>query len=321
MLSVNKSAASISKKMLHEPERLNIKCTRFKSGAYLIDTGNKATGGIQAGLYVTKICLGGVGNVSLTSMDLEEITLPAVMVSTDFPILSLLCQASGGYREAMEGWINFNVGSYNAIASGPARALVHEPKKLFEMIPYPDSAEEAVVVLQSEQYPNEKVADLLAEKCRVNPENLYLVLAPLSSMSGLIQVTGRSVENAMVKLHTLGCDGNSVKNACGIAPLPPLKSTRMVPDDMLSYGSIVHLYVMPDEGRDLEQIAYKMPSSTSKCYGRSFSDLIKEHGGLRGIDLDLFAPAEVYVNDLSTGELYHSGSVNSTLIKTMAGLG
>jgi methenyltetrahydromethanopterin cyclohydrolase len=189
------------------------------------------------------------------------------------------------------------------------------------MIPYMDSAEEAVVVLQSEQYPNEKAADSLSEKCRVNPENLYLVLAPLSSMSGLIQVTGRSIENAMVKLHTLGYDGNNVRNACGIAPLPPLKSRRIVPDDMLSYGSIVHLYVMPDEGTDLGQIAREMPSRTSKCYGRSFSDMIKEHGGLRGIDLKLFAPAEVYINDLATGELYHSGSVNSGLIKAMAGLG
>jgi len=321
MLSVNESAASICKKMLDEPEELNIKCTRFENGAHLIDTGNKVTGGIQAGLHVTKICLGGLGNVSLTSMDFEGLALPAVMVSTDFPILSLLCQASGGDRGAMEGWINFNAGSYNAIASGPARALVHKPKKLLEMIPYMDFAEEAVVVLQSEQYPNEKAADSLAKTCRVNPENLYVVLAPLSSVSGLIQVTGRSVENAMVKLHTLGYDGNHVKSAFGMAPLPPLKSKTIIPDDMLSYGSIVHLYIMPEKGTNLEQIAQKMPSKTSKCYGRSFSNMMKEHRGLRGIDLKLFAPAEVYINNLATGELYHSGSVNSVLIKTMAGLG
>ena len=320
MLSVNELAAAICKKMLDEQERLNIKCSRFKNGAHLIDTGNKAAGGIQAGLYVTKIGLGGVGNVSLTSMDLGSMTLPAVSVSTDLPILSLLCQASGGYREAMEGWINFKTGSYNAIASGPARALVHEPKKLFEMIPYADSAEEAVVVLQSEQYPNNNVAVSLAERCDVSPENLYMVLAPLSSMSGLIQVTGRSVENAMVKLHTLGYDGNKVRNACGIAPLPPLKSKRILPDDMLSYASIVHLYLMPDERADMRQIARDMPSRNSRCYGQSFSDLIKEHGGLRGIDLKLFAPAEVYVNDLANGEVHHFGSVNSSLIKTMAGL-
>jgi methenyltetrahydromethanopterin cyclohydrolase len=140
-------------------------------------------------------------------------------------------------------------------------------------------------------------------------------------MSGLIQVTGRSVENAMVKLLTLGYDGNSVKNAFGIAPLPPINSRSIVPDDMLSYGSIVHLYILPDEGTNLKQIAQKMPSRTSKCYGHSFSDLIEEHEGLRGIDLELFAPAEVYINNLATGELHHSGSVNSSLIKTMAGLG
>jgi len=77
---------------------------------------------------------------------------------------------------------------------------------------------------------------------------------------------------------------------------------------------------MPDERADMRQIARDMPSRNSRCYGQSFSDLIKEHGGLRGIDLKLFAPAEVYVNDLATGEVHHFGSVNSSLIKTMAGL-
>jgi len=321
MLSVNRLAASICKQMLDEQEELNIKCSRFENGAHLIDTGQESQGGLRAGLYVAKIGLGGVGNVSLTWMDLGGITLPAVGVSTDFPILSLLCQASGGYREALEGWINFSVGSYSAIASGPARALVHEPKKLFEMIPYADSAEEAVVVLQSEQYPDEKVADSLVEKCKISPENLYVVLAPLSSMSGLVQVTGRSVENAMVKLHTLGYDGNNVRNACGIAPLAPLKSRRIVPDDMLSYGSIVQLYIMPEKGTNLRQMTREMPSRNSECYGQSFLGMIKQHGGLRGIDLKLFAPAEIFINDLATGEMHHSGSVDSGLIKAMAGLG
>jgi methenyltetrahydromethanopterin cyclohydrolase len=128
MLSVNKLGASICKKMIDEAQELNIMCTQFKNGASLIDTGSKVCGGVRAGLYVTEICLGGVGNVSLTSVHLEGTSLPAIEVSTDFPSLSLLCQASGGYREAMEGWIDFKVGSYEAIASGPARGLVHRPR-------------------------------------------------------------------------------------------------------------------------------------------------------------------------------------------------
>ncbi|MCK4478208.1 methenyltetrahydromethanopterin cyclohydrolase [Candidatus Bathyarchaeota archaeon] len=320
MLSVNKLAAKICRKMIDEAEELNIKYTCLKNGVHIIDTGNQAYGGVQAGLYVTKICLGGLGNVALTSMELEGITLPAIGVSTDFPIFSILCQASGGYREAMDGWINFNVGSYNAIASGPARAIVHEPEELFEIVGYKDFAEVGVVVLQSEQYPDEKVADRLVERCKVDPASLYLVLSPLSSMSGLVQVTGRSVENAMVKLRTLDYNVKNVKYACGIAPLPPLKSPKIIPDDMLSYGSVVHLYIMPDEKTDLREIAKKMPSRTSKCYGRSFVELVKEHGGWRGIDIDLFAPAEIYINNLKTGEIYKFGDVNSSLLKTMVGL-
>lgn len=320
MLSVNELAADICKQMMHHAEELKIGCTRFKNGVNLIDTGNKVVGGIQAGLHVTEICMGGAANVGLTSMELDGLTLPAVAVSTDFPFLSLLCQASGGYREAMEGWINFKVGKYSAIASGPARAVVHRPKELFESLGYKDDAKVAVVVLQSEQYPDEKVAAHLAQRCNVNPEDLYLVLSPLSSMSGLVQVTGRSIENAMVKLRTLNYDVKNVKYALGIAPLPPFGSSTVVPDDMLSYGSVVHLYIMPDGKADLKEIAEKMPSQTAKCYGRSFTELIKEHDGLRGIDIYLFAPAEVYVNNLKTGELYKSGKVNINLIKNMIGL-
>lgn len=320
MLSVNELAVDICKHMIHHAEELKIKCARFKNGVNLIDTGNKVVGGIQAGLHVTEICMGGTANVSLTSIDLDGLTLPAVSVSTDFPFLSLLCQASGGYREAMEGWINFKVGKYSAIASGPARAVVHKPRELFEYLGYKDNAKVAVVVLQSEQYPDEKVADHLLQRCNVNPENLYLVLSPLSSMSGSVQVTGRSIENAMVKLRTLNYDVKNVKHAIGVAPLPPLGSSTIMPDDMLSYGSMVHIYIMHHGKEDLKELAERMPSQTAKCYGRSFTDLTKEHGGLRGIDIGLFAPAEVYVNNLETGELYRSGKVNTVLIKTMIGL-
>ena len=182
---------------------------------------------------------------------------------------------------------------------------------------YWDDADVAVVVLQSEQNPYEKVAARLLERCKVNPENLYLVLSPLSSMSGLVQATGRSVKNAMVKLLSLSYDVKTVKHALGVAPLPPLGSRTIVPDDMLSYASIVHLYVEPNEKTDLRDTAQKMPSQTSKDYGKLFTELINEHRGLRGIDINLIAPAQIYVNDLKSGELYTYGKVNSELIKKM----
>jgi methenyltetrahydromethanopterin cyclohydrolase len=320
MLSVNQLAVRICKRLMDSFDEFNVKHTCFSNGVHLIDTGNKVIGGIDAGVCVTEICLGGVGDVSLTSMDLDGLSLLAVEVSTDFPVLSLLCQASGGYREAMEGWINFKCGSYSAIASGPARAIVHEPKGLFKMLEYQDDGDVAVVVLQSEQYPDEKVATHFLKRCKVNPENLYLVLSPLSSMSGLVQVTGRTVENAMVKLKSLDYDPKKVRFAKGIAPLPPLGSRTTVPDDMLSYGSIVHLFVERDEKVDLAKLVQKLPSHTSRDYGKSFTQLISENKGLRGIDINLFAPAQVYVNDLGSGEFYRSGRVNGQLIRRMTGL-
>jgi methenyltetrahydromethanopterin cyclohydrolase len=138
-------------------------------------------------------------------------------------------------------------------------------------------------------------------------------------MSGSVQATGKTVENAMVKLLSLSYDVRMVKNALGVAPLLPLGSRTIVPDDMLSYASIVHLYVEPDEKTGLRDMAQKMPSQKSKDYGKSFTELTNEHRGLRGIDINLIAPAQIYVNDLKSGELYTYGKVNSELIKKMMG--
>src|SRR4030067_3732388 len=103
---------------------------------------------------------------------------PAVNVYPDFPVIPLLCQAMGGYREATRGWLNFKAGSYRAIVSGPARALVHEPKELFELIGYSDYADVAVSILQSEQYPDEVVAGELGRKRKGKPKKMYMVFTP-----------------------------------------------------------------------------------------------------------------------------------------------
>ena len=317
MPSVNELAAKICEKMIEEAGELNIGHERLRNGSHVIDTGIRVFGGIQAGLRSIMSCLGGLGNASLASMGIDGMMLPAVDVSTDFPIISLLCQAMGGYREASRGWLNFKAGSYRAIVSGPARALVHEPKELFELIGYSDSADVAVSILQSEQFPDEIVADELARRCKVNPENLYMVLSPLSSMAGSIQVIGRSIENAMLKLHNLNFDVRKVRHIYGIAPLPPLRSRSINVDDMLSYGSVVHLYVDPAEGTDLRKLTGKIPSRSAKCYGRPFSEILKESGGFAKIDTGFFAPAEVYVNDLRTGAVYRSGAINGKLLRKM----
>ncbi len=89
MLSVNQLAVKICRELMDNADEFNVKHTRFKNGVHLIDTGNKVFGGTEVGLHVTEICLGGVDNVSVTSKDLDGLTLPAIEVSTDFPVLSL----------------------------------------------------------------------------------------------------------------------------------------------------------------------------------------------------------------------------------------
>ena len=55
----------------------------------------------------------------------------------------------------------------------------------------------------------------------------------------------------------------------------------------------------------------KIPSNKSKGYGKPFYDIFKEANfDFYQIDTSLFSPAEVVINELSEGVVYHVGAVN-----------
>ncbi|MGZ7159213.1 MAG: methenyltetrahydromethanopterin cyclohydrolase, partial [Methanobacterium sp.] len=63
------------------------------------------------------------------------------------------------------------------------------------------------------------------------------------------------------------------------------------------------------------------PSSSSEGYGRPFYDVFKEaEYDFYKIDKGMFAPAEVVINDLRTGEMFREGYVNSELLMKSFGL-
>ena len=320
MVSVNLEAKKTLDQMIENAEELNITVLKLENGSTILDCGVNVSGSFKAGELYTKICLGGLAEVGISIPgDLSEnFAIPSVKIKTNFPSISTL-----GSQKA--GW-SVSVGDFFALGSGPARALALKPAETYEKIGYKDDADIAILTLEADKLPGEDVADSIASDCGVSVENVYLLVAPTSSLVGSIQIAGRVVENGTYKmLEFLKFDVNKVKYAAGIAPIAPvdpdgLKAMGKTNDAVL-FGGRTYYYIESDEDDDIKSLADHLPSSSSDGYGKPFYDVFKEAGfDFYKIDKGMFAPAEVVINDLRTGQMFRSGAVNVELLKKSFGL-
>lgn len=320
MVSVNLEAKKTVDLMIKNADELNLAVDVLSNGSTVIDAGVNAAGSFKAGELYTKVCLGGMADVGISIPgDLsEKFALPSVKIKTDFPAISTL-----GSQKA--GW-SVSVGDFFALGSGPARALALKPAETYEEIGYKDDADLAILTLEADQLPGADVTDAIASESSVSPENVYVLVAPTSSLVGSIQISGRVVENGTYKmLEFLDFDVTKVKHAAGIAPIAPvdpdgLKAMGKTNDAVL-FGGRTYYYVESEEGDDIKSIADQLPSSASDGYGKPFFDVFKEaEFDFYKIDKGMFAPAEVVINDLRTGEIFKAGSVNSELLMKSFGV-
>jgi methenyltetrahydromethanopterin cyclohydrolase len=313
MLSVNELALDIFEDLAETPEEFNCTYHELDNGARIVDCGVSTRGGYVAGRAFTEICMGGLGEVNFRMGQIKEIPMPFIEVMTDFPSISCL-----GSQKA--GW-TVKVGNYFAMGSGPARALSLKPKHTFEVIEYEDDFDWAVICLESDHLPNAEVMLKIAEDCNVDVANVCAVVAPTSSIVGSIQVSGRCVETAIYKLNELGFDTRKVIAAMGTAPVPPVRGAKLamgVTNDATIYHGRINLTMNAPEIKDYLE---KIPSSKSKGYGKPFNDIFKEAGyDFYKIDTSLFSPAEVVINELSEGAVYHVGAVNTDVTLKSFGL-
>jgi methenyltetrahydromethanopterin cyclohydrolase len=207
------------------------------------------------------------------------------------------------------------------MGSGPARALSLKPKHTFEVIEYEDDYDGAVICLESDHLPNAEVMKKIAEECHIDVANVCAVVAPTSSLVGSIQVSGRCVETAIYKLNELGFDTRKIIAAMGTAPIPPVRGAKLamgVTNDATIYHGRINLTMKAPE---IKEYLEKIPSNKSKGYGKPFNDIFKEANyDFYQIDTALFSPAEVVINELSTGAVYHVGAVNTDVTLKSFGL-
>jgi methenyltetrahydromethanopterin cyclohydrolase len=305
-ISVNDIAYDIVGEMIDYPTDFKVEPHTMGNDSIVIDCGVKAKGGYDAGLIFTQLCMGGLATPSITHKRLKhEVFYPFIEVYTDYPTLSCLAAQKAGWRISQEGFF--------AMGSGPARALALKPKHTYEVIEYEDDSDFAVIALEASTLPNEKVMDYIASECGVEASNVIAIVAPTNSLVGSIQIAGRVVEMAVYKLNEMGFDTRHILSAYGSAPIPPVKKDSAVAMGTTNDASIYHGSVtLVVDGGNVKDFVAKIPSSTSKDYGRPFYTVFKEAKfDFYKLDPSIFAPAEVVINDISTGDTYVAGKINA----------
>lgn len=314
MLSINKLADNLAKKLIENPDYYGVKVEKLPSGATVIDTGIEAHGGYEAGLMVTRIAMGGAGTAELGYADFDGLKLPTVNVSTDHPAIALFGAQLAGWRIKPEG--------YTADGSGPARALAKKPKDVFKKIEYQDESDVAVLLMEAEKLPPDSAAYYIAERCNVEPDKVTMVMTTTTSLAGMVQISGRIVETGLFRLDQLGLDPKKILYGAGYAPVMPVHTDGGMAmgraEDALTYGGVTSFIV--DESEDvLKEISEKAPSSNCKDYGKTSYEIYKAVDfDFTQIDPALFAPAEITLTCAKTGKTFASGEVNTEIIKRSA---
>ncbi len=341
-LSVNHHVQPWVQRLLAQAVPLGVAVATDASGACLVDAGIDAPGSIAAGLLIAEICLGGFGSVRLRAAPADG--WPTwLQVHSAQPVLACLASQYAGW--ALSASKQETGGKkFFALGSGPARALaLKEP--LFAELGYRDPvlgpaldsaldpaldasrhpagnpAKTGVLVLEVDRPPPPVVVAKILRDCGLAPDALTLVLTPTTSLAGSTQVVARVLEVALHRAHALGFALGHVVEGSASAPLPAPSPDGVLAmgrtNDAILYGGRVHLVVRGDDAaaRDL---ARRLPSSQSADHGKSFSELFAAAGfDFYKLDPALFAPAEVWVSNLDSGNTWHAGAPDMALLRQL----
>jgi methenyltetrahydromethanopterin cyclohydrolase len=310
-LSLNERALELAKQLMADAEALNVTVENLPNGTCLVDCGIDVPGGLQAGLLFAETCMGGLGTVSSTYLNLDGWWMPGLSVNTDRPALACMAAQYAGWSVSKD--------DYFAMGSGPARIKIRAEEALYDELGYDDPASIAVLCLETRTAPTADIAAYIAERAGIKPADLTLLMAPTACLVGSVQVAARVVETGLHKMHELGFDLHQILSGYGTCPLPPIakSDTRAIgrTNDAILYGGQVYYTVVADDA-ELEELVAKVPSSTSSDYGEPFYDTFKGYNyDFYKIDPLLFSPAEIFVTNVNSGRTFHSGAVNVEVLR------
>lgn len=310
MISVNERALEIVRRMIADAEALELAVAQLGNGTTVVDAGVNVPGSTEAGRLFAEVCLGGLGEVRLCELTFDDLWLPGVVVSVSHPPMA--CMAA-----QYAGWA-VKKGKFFAMGSGPARAL-YGGEPLFEHLEYRDRADVAVLALEGRKLPPEEAVEKVAGKCNVSPDHLYILIAPTASLVGSVQVAARVVETGLHKMLEVGFDIGTVLSGFGTCPLAPIAKDDLRAigrtNDGVLYGGRAWYTVQANDAQ-IEEVIERLPSSASRDYGTPFYDLFQRYDGdFYKIDPLLFSPAEVAINNVTSGRTFRAGGVNAEMIQ------
>jgi methenyltetrahydromethanopterin cyclohydrolase len=308
--SLNEQAIRLAEYMGDNAVALRVAGHITASGATIIDCGVQVEGGIQAGLHLARICMGGQGEVALVPGEIDGIPCPLVQVVTDRPVAACLASQYAGWR--------ISVDKFFAMGSGPMRAA-YGKEALFDDIPGREHPAFAVGVLETRQLPDDRVVTYLRERLGLPAERIVLLAAPAASLAGTVQVVARSIETALHKMHTLGFDLTKIVSAYGTAPLPFVAKDEIGAigraNDAILYGGRVVIWVRADDAV-LSEVGPKIPSMASADHGAPFASIFERYErDFYKIDPLLFSPAQVVFQNLKTGKTQAFGATAPEVLR------
>ena len=311
VLSLNDRALVVAHELGARAGELGCEAQRVAL-ASVVDCGVNTPGSLGAGLLLARACMADLGTASLSPGRVGDVPLPYVNVSVSAPVAA--CMAS-----QYAGW-QISIGKYFAMGSGPMRAC-YGKEPLFDeplMSRFKEKPGKAVGVLETGKLPDKEVIDWFYDRTEAPPGKLALLVAPTASLAGGVQVVARSVETALHKLHTLEFDISRIVGGYGSAPLPPVAKDDLAAigrtNDAVLYGGAVTLFATGDD-ESLEAVTQRLPSSTSSDYVRPFCEGFKQYSyDFYKLDPLLFSPAQVCIQNLTTGRTFVAGSINEDVL-------
>ena len=281
-------------------------------GATLIDAGVDVAGSFEAGRILIEICHGGLANASLGLTNLGGFLLPQVTVESFHPTISTYGLQASYPLSADEPGIR---------VSGPIRLYLDGEVAM--------ENPGAIAVIESDCLLGDEVALALAERSNLSPQSLTLIVVPGWSLVGAIQIAGRVNESVIFTLEeSMKIDSRKVVQMIGQAPVCPVaridspEEKRPYPDDFIHYAGEVVLTLLASPEDDLERLAHLLSFASTSIYGSLFHDVLAAAGGIFEAIPDLIhinKPAQVTIEDLSTGRTAHAGAKDVALLTSLLG--
>ncbi|MFW6321948.1 MAG: methenyltetrahydromethanopterin cyclohydrolase [Halohasta sp.] len=310
MESINRSAIELVDEALDFADELGIAAAELESGATVIDFGVAVDGGIEAGLMLADIQTAGLATI-YTQMDhVAGAPIPYVELTTDHPGVALLCSQKAGWE--------LDLGEFDGLGSGPARALVGEETD-FERVGYYDEFDFAVLCVESVDLPDDRIAEHVADLSNVEPSSVFLPTYASGSTAGSVSMAARAAELAVFRLAELGYPPAEILTATGRAPVAPVSYNESVAmgrtNDALAYGGEVYLQV-----REESTVFDEVPSTAREEYGVPFERIFEEADwDFYAVDERIFAPAKVTI-DVVDGATYVVGETDEALVAESFGI-